>query len=133
MKRLWQTHPRVLLAFLAVSALALFFAGRILWGVIYWAEHRNEAVQPWMTIGYVGRSWGLDPREIDTRAGLPLPIGGNPLTLQEIATQRGVPVADLIRLVEQTLSAMEAEKALRHGGDAEPDKPAIDKKGNPSP
>lgn len=116
MRRLWQTHPRVLAGFVLASALALFFAGRILWGLVYWADHRNEAVQPWMTVGYVGRSWGLDPREIDRAAGLPLPEG-HPLTLEEIARRRGVPVGDIIALVEATVAAMRAEKAARGDGE----------------
>ena len=115
MNGLWKTHPRLLLAFLGLTALALFFAGRILWGAIYWAEHRNETVRPWMTVGYVGRSWGLEPREIDARAGLPLPVEGHPFTLQEIATQRGVPVAEIIALVEKTVAEMAAEKPAQGG------------------
>jgi hypothetical protein len=115
MKTLWKTHPHLLISFLLVAALALFFAGRILWGVVYWAEHRNEDVQPWMTVGYVGRSWDIDPREIDLRAGLPLPEG-HPLTLQEIASQRGVPVAEIVALVEATIAEMQAERDAAHGG-----------------
>lgn len=106
-RRLWATHPRLLLAFVAATALALFFAVRILVATIYWAEHRNEAVQPWMTVGYVGRSWGLDPREIDAAAGLPAP-DGHPLTLDEIARQRGVPVAEVIAQVQAAMDAMRA-------------------------
>ena len=41
------------------------------------STRRDEAeIAPWMTVGYIGRSWGLDPVEIDTRAGLPLPVRG---------------------------------------------------------
>ncbi len=116
MKRLWKSHPRMLLGFVLAAALALFFTGRILFGLLYWAEHRDEAVQPWMTVGYVGRSWGLDPREIDARAGLPLPEG-HALTLDEIARQRGVPVAEIVALVEATVAAMEAEKPGKGGKD----------------
>lgn len=116
MRRLWKSHPRLLAGFVLAAALALFFTGRILFGLFYWAEHRDEAVQPWMTVGYVGRSWGLDPREIDARAGLPLPEG-HPLTLEEIARDRGVPVAEILALVEATVAAMEAEKPAKHGAD----------------
>lgn len=107
MRRLWRAHPRLLLAFLAATGLALYFAGRLIWATVYWAEHRHEAVQPWMTVGYVGRSWQLDPRAIDALAGLPLP-DGNPLTLQEIADARGVPVADVIAAVEAAIAALGA-------------------------
>ncbi len=113
-------HPVLVGAFALALVLSLFFAGRIVVNMVYWADHRNEAVQPWMTVGYVGRSWDLSPREIDLRAGLPLPEG-HPLTLQEIARDRGVPVADIVALVEKTVAEMKAEEAARrdqsNGGD----------------
>lgn len=108
MIRLWQAHPRLLLAFALAAGLAMFFAGRLVWATLYWAEHREEAVQPWMTVGYIGHSWQLDPREIDRRAGLP-PPEGHPMTLQEIARARGVPVAGVIAQVEAAIAALRAE------------------------
>ena len=108
MKTLFRRHPVLVLAFVLASLGATFFAGRIVWNVVYWAQHRQEAVQPWMTVGYVGHSWGLPPREIDARAGLPMPEKGHPLTLQQIADQRGVPVAEIIALVEVTVAQMRA-------------------------
>ena len=104
-KRLWANHPRLLLAFLLASTLAMFFAGRLIVSAVYWADHRQEAVQAWMTVGYIGRSWGLNPREIDAAAGLPAPAG-HPLTLDEIARQRGVPVADVVAQVEAAVAAL---------------------------
>jgi hypothetical protein len=72
-----------------------------------------------MTVGYVGRSWGLDPRELDAVAGLPLPEErGHPLTLAEIARNRGVPVAEVIADVEAaiaTMRAAEAQEKLKDG------------------
>lgn len=109
MKTLLRRHPLLVLAFVLASLGATFFAGRIVWNAVYWAQHRQEPVQPWMTVGYVGHSWGLPPREIDARAGLPLPVKGHPLTLQQIADQRGVPVAEIIALVEATVAQMQAE------------------------
>ena len=104
-KRLWANHPRLLLAFVLASTLALFFAGRLIVSAVYWSNHRLEVVQPWMTVGYVGRSWRLDPREIDAVAGLPAP-DGHPQTLEDIARQRGVPVADVVAQVEAAVAAL---------------------------
>ena len=113
MRALLGRHPLLVLAFLLASLGASFFAGRIVWNAVYWAQHRQEPVQPWMTVGYVGRSWGVKPREIDARAGLPMPENGHPLTLQQIADQRGVPVAEVIAQVEATLADMRAETQSR--------------------
>ena len=100
MRQIFRNHP-VLTGVLALSlALTLVFAIRLVAGAIYWAGHDREAVQPWMTVGYVGKSWDLDPREIDRLAGLPRPMG-HPLTLQDIARDRGVPVSEIIAAVKK--------------------------------
>lgn len=105
MKHLWRQHPRLVLAFALALTLTLLFAGRITVSAIYWSANRYQQVQPWMTVGYIGKSWGLDPREIDLVAGLP-PPQGQPLTLVEIARQRGVPVSEVIAEVEAALAAL---------------------------
>lgn len=107
---LWRRHRVASLVFLLAAAVTLFFVIRIAASAIYWAGHHQEPIQPWMTVGYIGHSWGFPAREIDARAGLPLPIEGRPFTLQEIATARGVPVSEIVALVEKTLSQMEAER-----------------------
>lgn len=110
MIRLFGRHPYVM-SILALSlCLALFFAGRFTLRAIYWEAHRQEPVAGWMTVGYLGRSWGLDPREIDARAGLPFPEG-RPLTLDQIAAARGVPVSQVIAEVEAAITALMAEAA----------------------
>ncbi|WP_149142171.1 hypothetical protein [Gemmobacter caeruleus] len=108
-------HPVLVAAFTLALCAALFFAGRLVVQTVYWSQHRNEAVQPWMTIGYVGRSWGLPPREIDARADLPVPESGHPKTLQQIADERGIAVAEVIALVERTVAEMRAERAAGGG------------------
>ena len=93
---------------LALTA-SLALVGRITYRAVYWSQHAQEPIQPWMTMGYIGRSWGLDPREIDARAGLPTPEQGKPFTLEQIARDRGVPVAEIMDLVEQTITQMRAD------------------------
>ena len=111
LKAAWRMRPVVTSAFLVACALTLFFAGSFVFHTIYWATHQNEPVRPWLTVGYVARSWGLDGREIDALAGLPLPeMKGHPQTLKEIATDRGVPVADVIAEVEAAVTTLRAQK-----------------------
>ena len=105
--RLFRHHPRLTAAFFLSSALALFFAVRFLFGVIYWSQHHEEEIRPWMTIGYIGRSWGLEPREILLHAGLPQPRD-HPLTLNEIAQIQGVPVDDVVKKLEAAIAEMKA-------------------------
>ena len=109
---LWRVRPVLTSAFLLACAATLFFAGRFVVQTVYGANHRDEEVRPWMTVGYVARSWGLDGREIDALAGLPLPEEkGHPQTLSEIAADRGVPVEDVIAAVEAAVAELEAREA----------------------
>ncbi|MCB6177350.1 hypothetical protein LHP98_04305 [Rhodobacter sp. Har01] len=105
-------HPVLSAAFVLATVLALFFAGQFVVRTIYWMnpEHRNQQLQPWMTVGYIGRSWGLDPRAVDAAAGLPRP-DGHPLTLQQIADRRGVPVAEVMATVETAIQGLKAREA----------------------
>lgn len=111
---MWQlarARPRLVMAFALAVALALFFGGRIAVRAIYWANptHHNQAIEGWMTAGYIGRSWGVDPAELDALAGLPLPsVKGHPQPMVEIAADRGVPVAVVIAEVEAALKVLQA-------------------------
>ena len=110
---LWRARPWLTSAFLAACGLALFFAVRLTVQTVYWANHQDEPVRPWMTVGYIARSWDLDAREIDRLAGLPLPeTKGRPQPLSEIAADRGVPVADIIDAVEAAIDTLRAQDAV---------------------
>lgn len=107
---LWKARPWLTSAFVLACAVTLFFGGRFVAYSVYWATHQEVPVEPWMTVGYVARSWGLDPRELDAAAGLPLPeVKGRPQPLSEIAADRGVPVAELIAEVEAAVRTLRAE------------------------
>lgn len=111
---LWRARPWLTSAFLLACALTLFFAVRLTVQTIYWANHQDEPIRPWMTVGYIARSWDLDGRKIDALAGLPLPeTKGRPQPLSEIAKDRGVPVAEIIDDVEAAIEALRAQKTVR--------------------
>jgi hypothetical protein len=115
---LWRQRPVLTSAFLLACAVTIFFAGFTVYRAVYWANHREEPVRAWMTVGYVGRSWGLDPRELDAVAGLPLPeVRGHPPTLADIARDRGVPVAEVIADVEAAIATLRAAEAPADGAD----------------
>ncbi len=111
MIRLWRNRPLLTSAFLLACALTLFFAVRFVVQAVYWSSHQEEPVQPWMTVGYVARSWGLDPREIDALAGLPTPdVKGHSQPLSEIAKDRAVPVEAVIDAVETAVDTLLADQ-----------------------
>jgi hypothetical protein len=115
MKRLWKQRPVVVGTFILATVLTLFFAGRLVTKAIYWSDpaHQNQEVQGWMTVGYVARSWGVDPSDIDAWTGLPRPEKGRPKTLADIAQDRGVPIEQIITEVEAALAVLIAQEPPR--------------------
>jgi hypothetical protein len=114
--QLWRVRPILTSVFLLACAVTIFFAGATVYRAVYWSMHREQPVSAWMTVGYVGRSWGLDPRALDARAGLPQPEErGHPQTLAEIARNRGVPVETVIAEVEVAIEALRVETATQGG------------------
>jgi hypothetical protein len=53
----------------------------------------------------------LEPRALDAEAGTPIPqVKGHPQTLDEIARDRGVPVAEVIAEVEEAVVRLKASE-----------------------
>lgn len=111
MIRLWRARPVLTTAFLLACAVTVFFAVRLVVQAVYWRTHQDVAVEPWMTVGYVARSWGVDPREIDALTDLPLAVvKGHPQPLREIARDRGIPVEEIIAEVERAVADLRARE-----------------------
>ncbi len=109
---LWRKHPLGVIAFALALALTVFFAARLVVRTIYWANpaHHEQQIQGWMTIGYIARSWHVDPRALDALAGLPPPeVKGHPQPLSEIAQDRGLPVAAIIAKVTAAVTQLQAK------------------------
>ena len=113
MIRLWRNHKIALTGFVLATLVTLFFLFRLAVQTVYWSDpaHQDLTPQPWMTVGYVARSWGLDPHHIDAKAGFPpLHSAGHPLTLDEIAARRGVPVEQVIAELQATIAGLRAAR-----------------------
>lgn len=109
LRQLWRVRPRLTAAFLLACAVTLLFTATFAYRTVYWATHHDMPIRPWMTVGYIARSWDLNGREIDALAGLPLPeVKGHPQPLQEIAADQGVPVQDIIDRVEEVIAILRA-------------------------
>ncbi|HLP66246.1 MAG TPA: hypothetical protein VK181_01875 [Rhizobium sp.] len=105
---LWREHRVLLLAFLAASALALFFAARFAFYVIYWSapEHRDQPIETWMTIGYIARSYDLPRDALAEALGLgPLGTGRRP-TVEQIARDRGMSPEEFRAEIERTIAEL---------------------------
>ncbi|MDF2142789.1 hypothetical protein [Paenirhodobacter sp. CAU 1674] len=112
--RLWREQRGVLIAFVLALGLALFFGGRMVSRALYWADpaHRQQAPEPWMSPGYIARSWHLRIEDIDAVLGVTdgrALVGKGPPTLERIAAALGVPVVDLIERLNAALPALAAQ------------------------
>ncbi|MFC3164822.1 hypothetical protein [Ciceribacter thiooxidans] len=109
---LWREHRVLLLAFVAASALALFFAARFAFYVVYWSapEHRDQPIENWMTIGYIARSYDLPREALAEALGIgPLGSGRRP-TVEQLARDRGVKPEEFRAEIDRAIAR------LREGG-----------------
>lgn len=108
MKQMFRDHPFAAAGFVLATVVTLFFTVRFVVSVVYWSDsaHHHETVKAWMTIGYVGKSWGLDPRQIDAAAGFAVPTGHGPQTIREIAEARGQTVDQVIAAVNAAVASL---------------------------
>ncbi|MEX0955802.1 MAG: hypothetical protein WDZ83_11400 [Rhizobiaceae bacterium] len=106
-KRLWQSHRLLLIAFTAALVLTLFFAVRTTVFFIYWSGHQNVPIEGWMTIGYVAHSYRLAPAELQEALGFD-PNSPNREPLGRIANEMRIPLDELIGRVEAAIAAARA-------------------------
>ncbi len=109
LKNNFRRHPFLMSALALALVLTIVFAIRFAMDAVYWSRHHEQTIRPWMTVGYIGRSWDLKPNKIDEAGGLPKPEH-HPLTLAEIARQRGVPVSEVIEQVEAAITSLKAQR-----------------------
>jgi hypothetical protein len=86
LRRLWRRRRGLLLATGTAALLALFFAGRFLLHVFVWEGRQDEPLAPWMTLGYVARSYDVDRDDLAQALGLEHP---GRLSLAQIAARSG--------------------------------------------
>ncbi len=109
-RTLWRTNKLLVIAFAVALSFTVIFGVRTTAFFIYWSAHQNEPVAGWMPAGYVAKSYrvkielvrealGLDPEMRDRR-----PIA-------RIARERGVPVEQLIRQLNEALKAAKSAEA----------------------
>ena len=95
-----RSYRRILWALLILSMLATaFFAVRGVVQFVYWSDraHRNQALEPWMPLGFVARSYDVEQDAL--AAALEVSPGAN----------RGVPLEDLAETRGQEFEAFARE------------------------
>ena len=92
MGHFWRQNRLLVAGFVLAFVVMLFFAVRFTISTIYWSDpaHREQPIQPWMTIGYVSHSWKVPRQAFIDGLDLTPPTPGNPPTLAEIAKAKGM-------------------------------------------
>jgi hypothetical protein len=97
-------HPFLVAGFLLALALTLFFALRLGMGALMWTAEPDAAIEGWMPVGYVARSWDV-PRDVLAEA-IGIPPGSAPRqSLARIAEERGESLEELIARISAAIAA----------------------------
>lgn len=90
--QLWRRHRLAILGFGLALVLVLVFAVRLTVAAFYWSDpaHRRATPEGWMTMGYLARSWQLDPAALAAHLGLD-PGTARGVTLAQLARARAIP------------------------------------------
>lgn len=91
---LWTHHRTALLLTGLALAIALVFAAKLTIHLVYWNNTHAVRPEPWMTPGYVARSWRQHPEDI--RSALGVAQDARRLSLSDIAELQGRPVEAVI-------------------------------------
>lgn len=78
----------------------LYFGIRVAMGAFYWSDpaHQDQAIEGWMPLGYVGRSWNV-PREVMVEIAGITPEGRPRRSLEMIARDENIPLPVLIERI----------------------------------
>jgi len=108
--KLWKDHKLAATAFVAALILALFFAARLTYFMLYWSDpaHRNQPIEDWMTVSYVARSYDVPRDKLAAAIGL-APRPGQRRTLAEIAAERGVGTDALKTELRQAIARLQPQ------------------------
>ncbi len=107
--RLWRGKRLLVLAFAFSLAASLFLGGRTIAYFVYWTDHRDQQLEPWMTPGYIAQSWDVDRDIVLEAIGMPVaertrrPIG-------KIADDKGMTFQ---ALSDDVMAAIGAERSGR--------------------
>jgi len=110
LRTLWRTNKPLVIAFAIALSLTVVFGVRTTGFLVYWSSHQNVPVAGWMPPGYVAKSYRVDIEVVREALGLD-PLERDRRPIARIARDRGVPVEQLIRDVNEGLKAAKANKA----------------------
>lgn len=106
LRYLWAEHRPALVAAVLAVVVIVFFTVRLALFTLYWSapEHRDQAVEHWMTARYISYSHRLDIEILHDAIG-PASTERRRATLDAIAAARGEPVEAIIARIDAAIEA----------------------------
>ena len=108
LKYLWQNHRLLLIGFAFFTLLTLAFLMKFVVSVIYFANNRDVAIEPWMPIGYIARSYEVDSDWLAAQTELPDGYFRPRESIKDAAKEAGISFEDMRARI---LSAIEEQRA----------------------
>lgn len=103
LSRLWRRNRLLTIAFALALAFTAVFAVRTTVSFVYWANHRDEPIAPWMSVRYISNSYSLPPFIIAEAAGL-VPGERDRRPIGEIVRDNGEAFDDVKARIEQAIA-----------------------------
>lgn len=107
-RMLWRRHRFLFVGFVAAIVVTVFFAVRLLFFTVYWADptHRGQRLEEWMTPGFVAHSYDLPPEVV--RDLLELDAGdGKRRTLAEVLETSDLTLEEIQQRIDEAVRARE--------------------------
>ncbi|KEO61421.1 hypothetical protein [Thioclava indica] len=113
LRYLWAHHRIASIGFTVALIAALFFSVSFVRRAIYWSDsaHHRQIPEPWMTPGYIARSWHLPIPEVEAILRIENSralVGSGRPTLDRIATATNQSVEALLDRLAAGLPAATA-------------------------
>ena len=90
LKYLWNHNKFLLIGFSIASLVTLGFLAKFTFSVIYWSNNRDAAIEPWMPIGYIARSYKVERDWLMEQTGLPRDESRVRFSIEAAAEKAGI-------------------------------------------
>jgi hypothetical protein len=108
-----------LIAFALVVTATGVVAVRTVRRAMYWRQHRDEMIRPWMSLPYLAHSYRLPPHVLYQALGIPQPPHDR-RPLRQIAREQDRPLEEVITVLHDAIAR---ERAIHPSGAAPPPEP----------
>ena len=110
MKALGWRQWTLLVIFALVVTVTTLFAVRTVRRAIYWRQHRDETIRPWMTVPYVAHSYRVPPRVLYEALGSAHPPRDR-RPLKKIAREQNLSVDQVIETLQRAIAQFKQANA----------------------